>query len=181
MDINMVLTLSAKFRGAEEVVAQMCLGSKEVIFEKPEESIQHLKSLYIRGHIDRKSIFRMLIDGGAAVNLMPYSVFKKLRREDDELVKTNLTLNGMGGNPMEARGVVSMELTIGSKSLATMFFIVEVQGNYSVILSRDWIHTNCCIPSTLHQFLIQWINDEIEVVDADASAYIALADTITDW
>jgi hypothetical protein len=28
---------------------------------------------------------------------------------------------------MEARGVVSMELTVGSKSLATMFFIVEVQ------------------------------------------------------
>jgi hypothetical protein len=123
----------------------------------------------------------MLIDGGAAVNLMSYSVFKKLRREDDELMKTNLTLNGMGGNLMEARGVVSMELTIGSKSLATMFFIVEVQGNYSVILSRDWIHANCFIPSTLHQFLIQWINDEIEVVDADASAYIALADTIADW
>jgi hypothetical protein len=30
---------------------------------------------------------------------------------------------------MEARGVISMELTIGSKSLATVFFIVEVQGN----------------------------------------------------
>jgi hypothetical protein len=49
---------------------------------------------------------------------------------------------------MKARGVVSMELTIGSKSLATAFFVVEVQGNYSVILSRDWIHTNRCIPST---------------------------------
>jgi hypothetical protein len=38
----------------------------------------------------------VLIDGGAAVNLMPYSIFKKLRREDDELVKTNLTLNDVG-------------------------------------------------------------------------------------
>jgi hypothetical protein len=69
------------------------------------------------------------------VNLMLYSIFKKLRREDDELVKTNLMLNGMGGNPMEAKGIVSMELTIGSKSLATTFFVIEVQGNYSVILS----------------------------------------------
>jgi hypothetical protein len=55
---------------------------------------------------------------------------------------------------MEARGVVNIELTVGSKSLATAFFIVEVQGNYSVILGRDWIHANHCIPSTLHQFLI---------------------------
>jgi hypothetical protein len=140
------------------------------MFEKPEESSQHLKSLYVRGHIDGKPISRLLIDGGAAVNLMPYSIFKKLRREDDKLVKTNLMLNGVGGNPMEARGVISMELTIGSKSLATTFFVIEVQDNYSVILIHDWIHANHCIPSTLHQFLIQWINNEIKVVHMDTSA-----------
>jgi hypothetical protein len=70
-------------------------------------------------------------------------------------VKTNLMLNGVEGNSMEARGAVSMELTTGSKSLATIFFVVEVQGNYSVILDRHWIHANRCIPSILHQFLIQ--------------------------
>jgi hypothetical protein len=48
MDINMVFTLPTKFRGIEEEVAQMCLSPKEVVFEKPEESSQHLKSLYIR-------------------------------------------------------------------------------------------------------------------------------------
>jgi hypothetical protein len=110
-------------------------------------------------------------------------VFKKLGREDDELMKTNLTLNDMGGgggNLMEARGVVSMQLTVGSRSLATSFFIVEVQGSYSVILGRDWIHVNRCVPSTWHQFLIQWIDDEIDVVHANASAYIDLADVTGD-
>jgi hypothetical protein len=86
VDINMVFTLSVEFRGMEEEVAQMCFSPKEAVFEKPEESSQHLKPLYIRGHIDV----------GAAVNLMPYFVLKKHGREDDELVKTNLTLNGMG-------------------------------------------------------------------------------------
>jgi hypothetical protein len=57
---------------------------------------------------------------------MPHSVFKKLGRGGDEVMKTNLMLNGIGGNSMEARGVVSMELTIGSKSLATAFFVIEV-------------------------------------------------------
>jgi hypothetical protein len=70
------------------------------------------------------------------------------------LMKTNLMHNGVEGNPMEAWGVISLELTVGSKSLTTMFFIIEVQGNYSVILGHDWIHANRCIPSTLHQFLI---------------------------
>jgi hypothetical protein len=82
---------------------------------------------------------------------------------------------------MEATCVVSMDLTVRSKSLSTAFFIIEVQGNYSVILTHDLIYANHYIPSTLHQFLIQWINDEIDVVHANASVYIALANAMVDW
>jgi hypothetical protein len=97
MNVNMVFTLLAEFRGIEEEVAHMCLDPKEAVFKKPKESSQHLKPLYIRCHIDGKPISRMLFDGSAVVNLVPYSAFKKLGREDDELVKNNLTLNGVGG------------------------------------------------------------------------------------
>jgi hypothetical protein len=38
MDINMVFTLSTEFMGGEEEVAQMCLGPKEAVFKKSEES-----------------------------------------------------------------------------------------------------------------------------------------------
>jgi hypothetical protein len=69
-------------------------------------------------------------------------------------VKTNLTLNGVGSNPMEARGDISMELIVGSKSVTTAFLLIKVKGNYSVILGRDWVHANHCVSSTLHQFLI---------------------------
>jgi hypothetical protein len=98
MDINMLFTLPAKFRGAKEEVAQMCLNPKEVVFEKPKESSQHLKPLYVRGHIDGKLISRMLVDSGVVINLISYAVFKKLGwgGGGDKLVKTNLTLNGVG-------------------------------------------------------------------------------------
>jgi hypothetical protein len=95
MGINMVFTLPAEFSGAEEEVTQMCLSPKEAMFEKPEESSQHLKLLYVQGHINGRSISRMFIDGGTAINLMSYSVFKKLEREDDKLVKTHLTAWGV--------------------------------------------------------------------------------------
>jgi hypothetical protein len=180
-DINMVFTLPAEFWVVEEEVAQMCLSPKEAMCKNPEESSHHLKPLYVRGHINGKLISRMLIDSGAGINLMSYSIFKKLGREDDELVKTNLMLNGVGGNPMEAKGIVCMELTIGSKSLTTAFFVFEVQDNYAVILGRNWIYANRCNPSTLHQLLIQWIDNEIEVIHTDALAYIALAGAMPDW
>jgi hypothetical protein len=60
---------------------------------------------------------------------------------------------------MGAKGVISVELIIGSKTLATAFFVAEAQGNFSLILGRDWIHGNKCAPSTLHQMLIQWVDD----------------------
>jgi hypothetical protein len=60
MDINMVFMPSAEFRGIEKEVTHICLSPKEVMFEKLEESSQHLKPLYIQGHIDEKPISRML-------------------------------------------------------------------------------------------------------------------------
>jgi hypothetical protein len=55
-------------------------------------------------------------------------------------------------------------MMIGSKTLLTTFFVIEGKGAYSLLLGRDWIHANCCIPSTMHQQLIQWVDNDIEVV-----------------
>jgi hypothetical protein len=134
----------------------------------------------MKGHINGNPISRMLVDGEANVNLMPYSLFKKLGGSDDELIKTNIIVSGVGGGePMGAKGVISMELTIGSKTLATTFFVAEAQGNFILILGCDWIHANQCVPSTLHQFLIQWVGDEVEIVHGDALSCVAVADSST--
>jgi len=48
----------------------------------------------------------MLVDSGAIVNLMPYSLYKKVGGIDDELIKTNMTINNIGGgDPILARAV----------------------------------------------------------------------------
>jgi len=137
MDVSMI-TFSSDYkinRSDDEEVAQFDFGPKDAVFTKPEESVNHVKPLYVCGHLDGRPISRMLVDGGAVVNVMPYSLFRKLGNVDEELVKTNMTLAGVGGeNPIEAKGIASMELTIGSKTIATAFFVAEVQGNYSLIL-----------------------------------------------
>jgi hypothetical protein len=137
MDTNMVFMLPSEFKGAEEEVAQMCLGPKEVVFEKPEESSRHPKPLYIWGHNDGKPISWMLIDGGTTVNLITYSVLKKLGREDDELVKSNLMLNSVGG---QSDGGPGYRLHgAHHREQVTRYRILHhrSEGNYSVILGRD--------------------------------------------
>ena len=140
---------------SEEEAAHLDFGPREAVFKKPKESDNHLKALYMRGHINGKPVSRMLVDSGAIVNLMPYYLYKNLGEIDEELIRTNMAVNGIGGcDPIGAKGVASIELTIGSKIVPTTFFVSEVQGNFNLILGRDWIHGNQCVSSSLHRFLI---------------------------
>ncbi|PUZ44268.1 hypothetical protein GQ55_8G076400 [Panicum hallii var. hallii] len=178
-DAHMVFVLPAEFhaRGREELsVAQLDLGPRPVIFEKPQaKNYKHLKALYLKGYINGQPVNKMLVDTGAAVNIMPYSVLRHLGRSAGDLIKTNITLSDFNGQTLEAQGVRSVDLTVGNKTVPTSFFIINSKSTYNVLLGRDWIHANCCIPSTMHQCLIQWDGDEVEVVYADDSIEISHA------
>jgi hypothetical protein len=119
---------------------------------------------------------KMLVNGGATVNLMPYTTFHKLGKGLEDLLETDMMLKDFGGNASKTRGAVNAKLTIGSKTLPTTFFVIDGKGTYNLLLGRDWIHANCCSPSTMHQCLIQWQGDNVEVVQADTSMSVATAD-----
>jgi len=99
-----------------------------------------------------------------------------LGRSSADLIKTNVMLNDFNGQPSKAMGVLNVELTVGRKTIPTSFFIVNSKSTYTILLGRDWIHANCCIPSTMHQYLVQWDGDEVEVVRADDSSEVSLTD-----
>jgi hypothetical protein len=136
----------------EEMVAKLTL-TQQAIFDKPDKH-QHLKALYMKGFVDGKPMSKMLVDGGASVNLMPYTTFRKLGKGPEDLIKTDMMLKDFGGNVSKTRGAINVELTIGSKTLLTTFFVIDEKGLYSLLLGRDWIHANCCVLSTMHQCLI---------------------------
>ena len=53
--------------------------ASRVTFEKPpEEMTKHLRPLYIRAHIDGKPVSRVLVDNGAAVNILPLRIVRRL-------------------------------------------------------------------------------------------------------
>ena len=89
-----------------------------------------------------------------------------------------MMLKDFGGNASKTQGAINFELTIRSKTLLTTFFIIDGIGSYSLLLGHDWIHANCCIPSNMHQCLIQWHGDDVELVRADESVSIATADPV---
>ena len=50
----------------------------------------------------------MLVDGGVAVNLMPYTTFRKLGKGPRDLLETDMMLKDFGVNASKTRGVVSV-------------------------------------------------------------------------
>jgi hypothetical protein len=184
MDVKVIMfSTSCTIIGEDEpVVAQLDFDSKKATLTKPKESVNLLKPLFMHGHIDGILIAKMLVDGGAVVNLVAYSLYRKLGKQDDELLKTNMTLNGVGtDSSIKAKGVTSVELTIGTKTLDAAFFITDIEGSYSLILGRDWILANQFVPSTLHQMLLQWVGNDIEQVHVDALVCIAVVDASVLW
>lgn len=56
------------------------------MFERPSPGMMYyLKPLFIREKVDRITVNKVFVYGGATVNLMPYTLFKKLGKCDDDL------------------------------------------------------------------------------------------------
>jgi hypothetical protein len=123
MEINVIYLSSTNYSLIKEKeVSQLAIGPQDVVFKKPTELRDHLKSLYIRGHQEGTPVARILVDEGTAVNVMPYSTFKKLGKSDAKLIKMNMMIAGIRGDePIGPKGVASMELTMGSKMIPTAF------------------------------------------------------------
>ena len=106
----MVFFLPEEFRTPQpslEMMAQLSLGPAAVVFEKPiDKKYHHLKLLYLKGYINGKPINRMMVDTGAAVNLLPYAVCCKIGRTEEDLIKTNVVLNDFKGSPTPTKGVL---------------------------------------------------------------------------
>jgi hypothetical protein len=187
-DVNMVFMLPMEFLAPSsddelefsDQIAQLALDPMTTIFEKPaDDERQHLKALFVKGRVDGQPMTKILVDGGAAINIMPYAMYRKLEKGDQDLTKTDMMLKVFEGNVSPVKGAICVELTIGSKTLPTTFFVISGKDAYNLLLGRDWIQANCCIPSTMHQCLVQWVGDKIEIVPGDSSYVIASAEADT--
>jgi hypothetical protein len=146
MDDNMVFTIPTEFRVPTEDVAELALGAERAMFEKPENPGAHMKPLFIRGHLDGTPIGHMLVDGSTSVNILPLSLFKKLGYDEGDLKCTNLSLSGFAGDPMEAKGIICKEVMVGSKTVPTAFFVVDVTLQHAAWTGLD---TRQCVSRLL--------------------------------
>jgi predicted aspartyl protease len=68
-----------------DMMAQLVL-AKQASFDKPAKK-RHMRPLYLRGYVNGKPLTKMFVDGGAAVNVMPCTTFRKLGMGPGDLSK----------------------------------------------------------------------------------------------
>lgn len=75
-----------RLEGNHYVINSGVLEEQKATFERPSLGITyHLKPLCIREKVDGVVVNKVFFDGGATVILMPYSLFKKIGKFDDDL------------------------------------------------------------------------------------------------
>jgi hypothetical protein len=123
------------------LMAQLVL-AKQATFDKLAKN-RHMRPLYLRGYVNGKPLTKMFVDGGATVNVMPYTTFRKLSMGPGDLTPTSIILNDFAGNPSDTKGCMHVDLMIGSKTLLTTFFVIEGKGAYSLLHPIYHAPTTC--------------------------------------
>lgn len=85
----------------------------------------------------------------------------------------NVILSDFAKDVNDASGAEVVVLAIENRSSKIIFFIVDVDVSYNLLLSRDWIHMNQCVPSSLHQTSAFCNGDKVEYVRANHYATIS--------
>ena len=150
-----------------------------MILEQPTmEMTRHIRPPYVRAYFNGKPISKVLVNNGSLVNVMPLRMLRALGRGVGDLIETEVSISAFIGEISETLGVLPIDITVGSKTFLSAFFVINSTANYNALLGRHWIHANWFVLSSLHQFLLFWKGEEVEVVWADKQPFISTLDSV---
>lgn len=102
-----------------------CVEDQNVFFERPDESTKsHLKPLFIRGKVDSVGVNKILVDGGAEVNLMSHYMLKRFGKDDTDTKPYNMVLSNYVRKVGTTMRVIQIDLIVGIITRRTMFMVI---------------------------------------------------------
>lgn len=144
--------------------------SNLVTFSESDRRVKfpHTRPLFVTAYVNGAELRRAFFDGGASINIMPYSTFKKLEIPENRVVESSIAITGFGGERKESAGYVVVDLAVGPIRAATKFHLIDAQTNYHIILGRRWMYKYAVIPSSYHQCLKGiWAEKQVTVGASD--------------
>lgn len=79
-------------------------------------------------------INKVLIDYGACINVMPYSLLRKIGKYDIDLKSNNMVLSNYMGNNGRPLRVIQVDVVMGTTTRPTLFIVIQTKVNYNLLL-----------------------------------------------
>lgn len=83
----------------------------------------------MKEYVDEKLMTKALVDGGAIVNFMRYTIYRKLGKGHEDLIDTEMMVWDFWRKCISEQGALNVKLMVGSKNLPTTFFIIDGKGS----------------------------------------------------
>lgn len=116
----------------------------------------HLKPLHILPQVEETPLYKVFVDYGTMVNILPCSMMKKLSKMEKDLIPSGVTMRSFIGDKSKTKWVFSLKITVANQTRISAFYVVDLHVNYNILLGWDWIHQANCIPSSPFQLLFFW-------------------------
>ncbi|GKC56037.1 reverse transcriptase domain-containing protein [Tanacetum coccineum] len=128
---------------------------EEMIFPPIRNRTPSVDPILISVQVYRRQVGRVLLDGGAACDIIYEHCFLKLRNEVRERRKDiYTTLSGFFGEQVSPLGEISLQITVGEaphhRSKQITFLIVRSDSPQNILFGRTAIAELGMIPSTMH-------------------------------
>ncbi|XP_050908890.1 uncharacterized protein LOC127122628 [Lathyrus oleraceus] len=147
------------------IASKGCLGFCDD--ELPPEGKNHKKALHISIECADTIMFRVLVDTGSSLNVLPKISLTKLTIEGLLMKPSALIVRAFDGSRRSVVGEVDLPIKIGPYTFFATFYVMDIHPAYSCLLGRPWIHAAGAVTSTLHQKLKFIISDKLVTIDGE--------------
>nr|KYP41306.1 hypothetical protein KK1_037326 [Cajanus cajan] len=118
-----------------------------VVFDSPTEEMKgHFKPLLLTLMIEGHEVNKVLVDGGATVNILLRTMLKRFGKSTADLKPHNILISDYAGKSSHPEGMILLNVQIGSMKRTTMFIVTPSKANFNVLLGREWIHGVGVVP-----------------------------------
>ena len=85
--------------------------AEKFIFEKPTLAMtKHIRPLYITAMIGTQKVNKILVDNGAAINIMPKATLRKLKQSTYTITSSSVVITSFAGERKKAEAVTTRNL-----------------------------------------------------------------------
>jgi len=121
---------------------------------QPSMHPSHNEALHIEVFVNQRRIKRVLIDGGAGLNICSLKLIKQLGYSEKNVDTSKvITIRAYDDAERDTEGIILLPIQVGPVITETRCQVLDIDLPYNIILGRPWIHTLRAVPSTYHQCL----------------------------